>query len=198
MRGRKKLKQRTLPSKVVKTEDFEKKVEKAMREANQRIKSVSKKYKGTTYMWAVNKLQAKLGKRFFKNGRVFIPKQIKRNDLLLIYKEIESFLRSKESTKSGIKAIQEKAKQTIKSELFDGDVTDEDVEGYYRMFEDDDYTAFLKATGLTPSEFWVIIDEAKKAGDSEDTFLSRLEQYITIPDEYVRNLAIRIYNRYVA
>ena len=198
MRGRKKLKQRTLPSKVVKTEDFENKVEKAMREANQRIKSVSKKYKGTTYMWAVNKLQSKLGKRFFKNGRVFIPKQTKRNDLLLIYKEIESFLRSKESTKSGIKAIQEKAKQTIKSELFDGDVTDEDVEGYYRMFEDDDYTAFLKATGLSPSEFWVIIDEAKKAGDSEDSFLSRLEQYITRPDEYVRNLAIRIYNRYVA
>ena len=76
MRGIKKLKQRTLPSKVVKTEDFENKVEKAMREANQRIKSVSKKYKGTTYMWAVNKLQSKLGKRYFKNGRVVIPKKI--------------------------------------------------------------------------------------------------------------------------
>lgn len=198
MKSRRKLKYRELPSKYNKVEDLEKKVEKAIKKANERIKSVSKKYKGTTYMWAVNKLQSKLGSKYFKSGRIKLPKKMKTTELINVYKEIESFMSSKESTKSGIKEIQEKAKITIKTEVFDGEISDEDVEGYYRMFEDDDYTAFLKATGLTPSEFWVIIDEAKKAGDSEESFLSRLEQFITIPDEYVRNLAIRIYNRYVA
>lgn len=198
MKSRRKLKYRELPSKYNKVEDLEKKVEKAIKKANERIKSVYKKYKGTTYMWAVNKLQSKLGSKYFKSGRIKLPKKMKTTELINVYKEIESFMNSKESTKSGIKEIQEKAKITIKNEVFDGEVSDEDVEGYYRMFEDDDYTSFLGLTGLTPSEFWVIIDDAKKAGDSEESFLSRLEQYITIPDEYVRNLAIRIYNRYVA
>lgn len=198
MKSRLKRKKMILPSKINKNIDFEKKVEKAIQQTNKRIKSINKKYKGTTYTWAINKLKNKVGNKFFKNNRIIVPKKIKRNDLLLIFKAVESFLSSKESTKKGVKEIQEKAKQTIKNELFDGDVTDEDVEGYYRMFEDNDYTSFLRATGLSPSEFWVLIDDAKKAGDSLDSFISRLEQYVTIPDEYVRNLAVRIYNKYVA
>ena len=136
MKSRKKLKQRVLPSKQVKNRDFEKEVEKAVREANQRIKSVSKKYKGTTYMWAVNKLKTKVGSKYFRGNRVKLPKNIKRTDLLKVYKEVESFLSSKESTKSGIKEVQEKAKTTIKNELFDGEVTDDDVDVYYSMLED--------------------------------------------------------------
>ena len=196
MRGRKKLKQRTLPSKVVKTEDFEKKVEKAMREANQRIKSVSKKYKGTTYMWAVNKLQTKLGKRFFKNGRVVIPKKIKTNELLKVYKEIESFLSSKESTKTGIKSIQEKAKQTIKNEIFEGEITADDVDVYYSMLEDKDFNTLLNKD-FTASEFWVTIDDSINAGDTEEDFYERLSQYPSIKDENLRNKAKNLYDKYV-
>ena len=196
MRGRKKLKQRTLPSKVVKTEDFEKKVEKAMREANQRIKSVSKKYKGTTYMWAVNKLQSKLGKRYFKNGRVVIPKKIKTNELLKVYKEIKSFLSSKESTKTGIKSIQEKAKQTIKNELFEGEITADDVDVYYSMLEDKDFNTLLNKD-FTASEFWVTIDDSINAGDTEEDFYERLSQYPSIKDENLRNKAKNLYDKYV-
>ena len=196
MRGRKKLKQRTLPSKVVKTEDFEKKVEKAMREANQRIKSVSKKYKGTTYMWAVNKLQSKLGKRYFKNGRVVIPKKIKTNELLKVHKEIESFLSSKESTKTGIKSIQEKAKQTIKNELFEGEITADEVDVYYSMLEDKDFNTLLNKD-FTASEFWVTIDDSINAGDTEEDFYERLSQYPSIKDENLRNKAKNLYDKYV-
>lgn len=196
MRGRKKLKQRTLPSKVVKTEDFENKVEKAMREANQRIKSVSKKYKGTTYMWAVNKLQSKLGKRYFKNGRVVIPKKIKTNELLKVYKEIESFLSSKESTKTGIKSIQEKAKQTIKNELFEGEITSDDIDVYYSMLEDKDFNTLLNKD-FTASEFWVTIDDSINAGDTEEDFYERLSQYPSIKDENLRNKAKNLYDKYV-
>lgn len=197
MKSRLKRKKMILPSKINKNIDFEKKVEKAIQQTNKRIKSINKKYKGTTYTWSINKLKNKVGNKFFKNNRITVPKRIKPVELIKLYKDIESFLNDKQSTKSGVKEVQKKAKQTIKNELFENDITDEDVEGYYRMFEDNDYTAFLRATGLTPSEFWVIIDDAKKSGDTEDSFLSRLEQYVTIPDEYVRNLAIRIYNKYV-
>ena len=196
MKSRRKLKYRELPSKYNKVEDFEKKVEKTMREANQRIKSVSKKYKGTTYMWAVNKLQSKLGKRYFKNGRVVIPKKIKTNELLKVYKEIESFLSSKESTKTGIKSIQEKAKQTIKNELFEGEITSDDIDVYYSMLEDKDFNTLLNKD-FTASEFWVTIDDSINAGDTEEDFYERLSQYPSIKDENLRNKAKNLYDKYV-
>lgn len=191
-------KRRVLPSKA-KPKDFEKQVEKAIREANERIKSISKKYKGTTYMWSFNKLKNKVGSRYIKNNRLKIPKNTSRTDLLKVYKEVESFLDSKESTKKGIKETQRKAKDTIKQTFntFEESVTDEDVDTYYSMFEDDDFNSFLKYTGLDPSEFWIIMQEAKEHNDSLDSFLARLETYVEIPDENVRQKAINLYNKYV-
>lgn len=196
MKARQKLKKRPLPSSIIKTNDLEKKVRKAMQEANQRIKSVSKKYKGTTYMWSVNKLKSKIGSRFFKNNRVVIPKSAKGTELLKAYKEIESFLSSKESTKAGIKEVQNKAKQTIKTDLFSGEVTDEDIDVYYSMLEDSDFTSMLDSD-FSASEFWVIIDDTKEANDTLDEFQERLSSYKNIKDETLRNKAKNLYNKYI-
>lgn len=196
MRARQRLKKRPLPSRIVKTNDLEKRTRKAMQEANERIKSVSRKYKGTTYMWAVNKLKSKVGSRFFKNNRIVIPKNVKGNELLKVYKEIESFLTSKESTKAGIKRVQAKAKETIKTDLFSGDVTDDDIDVYYSMLEDSDFTSMLDSD-FSASEFWVIIDDTKDANDTLDEFQERLSSYKNIKDETLRNKAINLYNKYI-
>ena len=196
MKARRKLKQRPLPSSVIKTNDLEKKTRKATQEANERIKSVSRKYKGTTYMWAVNKLKTKVGGRFFKNNRIVIPKNVKGNELLKVYKEIESFLSSKESTKTGIKQVQEKAKQTIKTDLFTGEVTDDDIDVYYSMLEDKDFTSMLDRD-FTASEFWVVLNDTKEANDTLDEFQERLSYYKDIKDETLRQKAINLYNKYI-
>lgn len=196
MKARRKLKQRPLPSSVIKTNDLEKKTRKAMQEANERIKSVSRKYKGTTYMWAVNKLKSKVGRRFFKNNRIVIPKNVKGNELLKVYKEIESFLSSKESTKTGIKQVQEKAKQTIKTDLFTGEVTQDDIDVYYSMLEDKDFTSMLDSD-FSASEFWVVLDDTKEANDTLDEFQERLSYYKDIKDETLRQKAINLYNKYI-
>lgn len=196
MKARRKLKQRPLPSSVIKTNDLEKKTRKAMQEANERIKSVSRKYKGTTYMWAVNKLKSKVGGRFFKNNRIVIPKNVKGNELLKVYKEIESFLSSKESTKTGIKQVQEKAKQTIKTDLFTGEVTQDDIDVYYSMLEDKDFTSMLDSD-FSASEFWVVLDDTKEANDTLDEFQERLSYYKDIKDETLRQKAINLYNKYI-
>ena len=196
MKARRKLKQRPLPSSVIKTNDLEKKTRKAMQEANERIKSVSRKYKGTTYMWAVNKLKSKVGGRFFKNNRIVIPKNVKGNELLKVYKEIESFLSSKESTKTGIKQVQEKAKQTIKTDLFTGEVTDDDIDVYYSMLEDKDFTSMLDRD-FTASEYWVVLNDTKEANDTLDEFQERLSYYKDIKDETLRQKAINLYNKYI-
>lgn len=196
MKVRRKLKQRPLPSSVIKTNDLEKKTRKAMQEGNERIKSVSRKYKGTTYMWAVNKLKSKVGGRFFKNNRIVIPKNVKGNELLKVYKEIESFLSSKESTKTGIKQVQEKAKQTIKTDLFSGEVTDDDIDVYYSMLEDKDFTSMLDRD-FTASEYWVVLNDTKEANDTLDEFQERLSYYKDIKDETLRQKAINLYNKYI-
>lgn len=195
-RGRKKLKLRALPSSKVKNEDLQKKVLKEIRKANERIKSVSKKYKGTTYMWAVKKLKAKVGSKYFRGNRIVLPKNIKQTELIKIYKEVESFLKSKESTKSGIKEIQLKAKETIKTDLFDGDVEEEDIDTYYSMLEDKDFTG-ITDKDFTPSEFWVVINDSIEANDTLEDFIDRVEVYSNSNDENVRQKAINLYNKYV-
>lgn len=195
-RGRKKLKLRTLPSSKVKNVDLQKKVEKTIRKANERIKSVSRKYKGTTYMWAVNRLKTKVGSKYFRGNRLVLPKKLKQTELIKIYKEAESFLRSKESTKSGIKEIQESAKRTIKTDLFEGKVTDEDIDTYYSMLEDKDFTGTTNKD-FDPSEFWHIIDYAIKEDLDEDSFVEMIQIHVMSFDENVRQKAINLYNKYV-
>lgn len=196
MKNRLKAKKRQLPSKKVKEIDLERQVEKAIQKANERIKSVSKKYKGTTYMWAVNKLHNKVGNKFFRNNRLVLPKKVKTTELIKLYKEIESFMESKESTKTGIKEIQQKAKQTIKNDLFVGEISSDDVDVYYSMLEDKDFSSIINKD-FTASEFWVTIDDAIEQNDNFEDFYERLSSYTNIADETLRRKAKNLYNKYV-
>lgn len=199
MRGRRKLKQRILPSKREKR-DIQKTVLKEVRKANERIKSVSKKYKGTTYMWAVNKLQSKVGSKFFRGGRIVLPKNVKETELIKLYKEIESFLSSKESTKTGIKEIQEKAKETIRTELFGDDITDLDIDAMYSMLEYKEFTSLLNKD-FNASEFWVIMNDSREANENREEFTQRVVDYITefqdSPDEEIRRKARYLYDKFL-
>ena len=185
-----------LPSKINKNIDFEKKVEKAIQQTNKRIKSINKKYKGTTYTWSINKLKNKVGNKFFKNNRIKLPKRIKPVELIKLYKDIESFLSDKQSTKSGIKEVREKAKQIMKKDLFENDITDEEVDDYYSLLEDSDFTGFLDRD-FGASEFWAVMDDAIKSNDSEDEFIERLEIMKDLSDENLRVKAERLYQKYV-
>lgn len=196
MRSRKKVKLRTLPSKVDKSKVLEKKVMKSVRLANERIKSINRKYKDTKYTWSINKLK-NLIPEYIKNERIQIPKKIKKkSELIDIYKSVESFLNSKQSTKKGIKEVQKKAKDTISSQLFDNELDDESIDEYYSMLEDDDF-ANLIDKDFDASEFWIVIDDAISSNDTLDEFLDRINMYKNVSDEYIRNKAIKLYDKYI-
>lgn len=198
MKKRIKLKQRTLPSQINKMESLERETKKAVAKVNERIKSIRRKYKTGKYTWSITKIQNMLPK-FYKNNRIIIPKKPKEIELLNILKESRNFLESKASTKKGIEEIKQRAKTTLKETLSDIDVniTKQDIDDYYSMFEDNDFTNFIKETGLTASEVWAIMDDAIRSGDSENNFINRLSTFINIQDEDIRNRAIRLYNKYV-
>lgn len=198
MKKRIKLKQRSLPSKINKIESLERETKKTVAKVNERIKSIRKKYKTGKYTWSITNIKNMLPK-FYKDNRVIIPKKAKEIELLNILKESKKFLESKAGTKKGIEEIKQRAKTTLKETLSDIDVniTNQDIDDYYSMFEDNDFNNFIKETGLTASEVWAIMDDAIRNGDSENNFINRLNTFINIQDEDIRNRAIRLYNKYI-
>ena len=198
MKKRIKLKQRTLPSKINKIESLERETKKTVAKVNERIKSIRRKYKTGKYTWSITNIKNMLPK-FYKDNRIIIPKKAKEIELLNILKESRKFLESKASTKKGIEEIKERAKTTLKETVSDIDVniTNQDIDDYYSMFEDNDFNNFIKETGLTASEVWAIMDDAIRSGDSENNFINRLNTFINIQDEDIRYRAIRLYNKYV-
>lgn len=200
MKARKKVKLRTLPSKVDKSKILEKKVMKSVRLANERIKSINRKYKDTKFTWSINKLK-NLIPEYIKNERIQIPKKIKEIELINIYKSVESFLKSKQSTKKGIKEVQNQTKETFSKnfkEFNEDEVTDEDIDTFYDLFVDPDYLTLCSSLGVDPSDFIYVFEDAKEMNDTLDEFLARIQYYEAyISDEYVRNKAIKLYDKYI-
>ena len=63
------------------------------------------------------------------------------------------------------------------------------------MLGDDDFDYFADKIGA--STLWQLIDEAIEMNDTEDSWLNRLGNYITLNDLDIRDRAIRLYNKYV-
>ena len=113
-------------------------------------------------------------------------------------KATQQFLNSKTSTKRGIKQIKKTTiKQLAKSlGTEEEDLTDEEAEALYDMLSDDYVTDILKY--IPASDFWALIEDAKEAGDNQDSFISRISDYIEFGNDVdMRNKLIMIYEKYV-
>jgi hypothetical protein len=129
---------------------------------------------------------------------VKVTRGLTNTQLKAIQKASSQFLRSKTSTAKGIERTREQTKKSMLESLkttMDSDITKDDIDDYYDMLSDRDFWYFADKLGA--STLWQIIDEAKEKNMSESQFISTLELYITIPDEDIRNKAIRLYNKYV-
>lgn len=115
-------------------------------------------------------------------------------------KVFKSFLTSPVSSPIGIEQSRAKSRETLKQslgELADGkEITDEDVDDFYSLFEDEDYTYFSDKIGV--STMYALVNEAQAKNYSEQKFIDTLATLITINTEEVRNKAKRVYEKYVA
>lgn len=170
---------------------------KHVQEANSRLQSLSRKYGSRT--WASKKLFNRLDAstlKAVKRGRVNITKNMTMTQLTAVRNAVDQFLRSKTSTKKGIKQVSRQTKESIKRTLsLEREIDDEDVEDFWRMFEENDFMYF--AEKIDPSTLWIIIEDAKENNDSPEQFVERLRQYTTVNDLDEREKAIRLYNKYV-
>ena len=113
-------------------------------------------------------------------------------------KVLEQFLNSKTSTKRGIKQTRKTTIKNLAKSLGteEEDLTDEEAETLYEMLSDDYVTDILKY--IPASDFWALIEDAKESGDSQDSFISRISDYIEFGNDVdMRNKLIMIYEKYV-
>ena len=177
---------------------------KKAQKVNERIRSLNRRYRKGT--WAVKRLVNRLDTNIlsvWKNGRIELNKNLTKSQLIAINKATNQFLESKTSTKSGIKEVSSNVKESLKETLSDDirELSNEEVDFMYDMLGDDNFSYFNKdredTNFIGASELWIVIDEAINKGDDENTFLNRMNVFVNVNDENIRNKAINIYNKYV-
>lgn len=168
-------------------------------QVNRRLKGLKNAgYKGTyASKKLINRLDTnKLGA--YKKGRVVVPKNATKTELMAIQKASDQFLKSKTSTARGIERTRDATIKSIQSTLSEDKkrkVSFEDAEFYYDMFGNDDFNYFADKIGA--STLWALIDDAIENDFTEPEWIASLERYITLNDLDVRERAIRLYEKYV-
>ena len=175
-------------------------LKKLSKRANQRIVRLEREFGKDT--WATKKLRDKLAteplQAWSKTGRVKVNKSMTTTQMKATIKATQQFLNSKTSTKRGIKQVKKTTiKQLAKSlGTDDEDLTNEEAEALYDMLSDDYVTDILKY--IPASDFWALIEDAKEAGDSQESFISRISDYIEFGNDVdMRNKLVMIYEKYV-
>ena len=171
---------------------------KHVQDANARLESLSRKYGSRT--WASKKLFNRLDVstlKAIKRGRVNITKNMTMTQLTSVRNAVDMFLKSKTSTKAGIKQVKESTLKSMKATLsLDMEIDDADIEDFYDMLTEDVFKFFADKIGA--STLWALIEDARESNSSQESFISMLERYIEIGNDLdIRDKAIRLYEKYV-
>lgn len=136
-----------------------------------------------------------------RRNKLFIStKGLTQSELRLYQKQMESFLKSKTSTVSGVKQARanviEKVKKSL-SGMTDLELTDDDVEDFFNLTSKDNDFKYL-ADRMDPSKLYILMQHTKEADGTGENFISMLENYMTVNNQNVRKKATRLYNKFVS
>ena len=174
---------------------------KLSKRANQRLVRLERAFGKDT--WAARKLRNRLDiepvQAWTNTGRVRVNKSMTITQLRATIKATQQFLNSQTSTVRGVKQVRKQQIANISKQLGteEEDLTFEEAETLYMMFEDTDFTFFVPRY-MTASEFWAEIEQAKEYNLNENEFIESLRQYIEFGNDEEMLVRIRaIYNKYV-
>lgn len=177
-------------------------LKKLAKRANQRIVRLEREFGKDK--WAVKNLRDRLDTQklnaWTKTGRIKYNKSMSITELRAVTKATKQFLNSQTSTKRGIQQVRKKQIESLRISLStdEKEFTFEEAETFYRLFEDTDYTFFIRKYDIPASAFNDLIQEAKEYNNTFEDFLENLEIYITIGnDKELLTRAQAIYEKYV-
>lgn len=125
-------------------------------------------------------------------------KKLNPSQIRYYQKVFNTFLESKTSTSIGIKDKESKAREKLKqslSEITDEDISEQDVEDFYTLVEDNDFRYLADKIG--DSDIYILVNEAKSRDLDEEGFTKMLEQYMTVNTKEARDAASNLYNKFV-
>lgn len=125
-------------------------------------------------------------------------KNLNRSQIRYYQKVLNSFLESKTSSAFGIKDVESRTREKLKqslSEIRDEDLTEQDVEDFYTLVEDNDFRYFADKIG--DSDIYILVNEAKSRDLKKRPFYEMLKQYMTVNTKEARDAARRLYEKYV-
>ena len=139
--------------------------------------------------------------KYNKGKRVKVTVNVKKlnpSQIRYYQKVFNTFLESKASTSIGIKDKESKAREKLKqslSEITDEDISEQDVEDFYTLVEDNDFRYLADKIG--DSDIYILVNEAKSRDLDEEGFTNMLEQYMTVNNKEARDAASNLYNKFV-
>ena len=175
-----------------KTDLFDK-MKKLAKRANQRLVRLERAVDFKP--WAVRNLEKRLERSdaLTDKGRIRYNKNMSISEMRKVIKASEYFLNSKTSTVGGLKQRAKDIKKNFSKRL---DITLEEADNLYQLFEVENTKEILKY--LSPSELFALIEEAKEQNMSETQFIDLFKQYVEFTeDNTLRDAVIRLYNEEV-
>lgn len=139
--------------------------------------------------------------KYNRGKRVKVTVNVKKlnpSQIRYYQKVFTSFLESKTSSPIGIKDKELKTRDKLKqslSEITDEDITEQDVEDFYTLVEDNDFRYLADKIG--DSDIYILVNEAKSRDLDEGGFTKMLEQYMTVNTKEARDAASNLYKKYV-
>lgn len=119
----------------------------------------------------------------------------------LIHKKFESISKSQAFSPIGINRIERKIRRKIRktlSEEMGRKIGQKELETFYDILkykEQADQSSILDK--IDPSTFWTLINTAVSEKQSVTSWVSMLENYVEINNDYMREEAKELYNKYV-
>lgn len=196
---RRNIRKRAIMKRLKKEDRLPKDTARLIKKANARLDALKRRFRSGT--WASKKLKIRLShkrmKFWTKKGRIKIPKNASRTQLIALNKAINQFLESKTSTTKGIKSIRKEQIERLYNEyhIENDDFTYEDAEDFYDMYGDQDFNYFAEKIGS--SETQALIFDSIANNDNQMDFLLRLGLYGDINDVDVKRKTTRLYNKFI-
>ena len=145
------------------------------------------------------KRKTKGGKSTKRHTVVFNPStRPNTGSLRLIAKKFDKIIKNKVFYNLGIRKMRKEIRQKVTktlSETYGRQMEKEDVDLFYEVakYKTDD---IIQQIG--PSEFFILVQSAKESGQSLDDWVSMLSIYVDTNNDYIKEKAEYLYNKYVS
>lgn len=167
--------------------------------ASKELLNFVKQSKDLVVKTSKKKRKTKGGKSTKRHTVVFNPSTRPTiGSLRMIAKKFDKIIKNKVFYNIGIRKMRKEIRQKVTktlSETYGREMEKEDVDLFYEVakYKTDDIIQQIGA-----SEFFILVQSAKDAGQSADDWMSMLSLYVDINNDYMREKAEYLYNKYVS